>query len=258
MDTANNVRVRVTYTNLSVSASEPKTGYRAWLPWVPRRKISVLEGVSGTLEPGTMTLVIGPRDRVRGRCYCGDSRAPLPTCPAAFAGKTALLRAITGRHPAGGAIDPSHRQTFWGAARDAAQTAIHAVTGFGLPKPADDWREHVFYAGHTASRLARELGVTTARLAAISPQDDRARGAPHGGRDAHVCALAVRAAAGGGRPESEREAWGKRVTDVIASLGLSECADTIIGSPDLRGISGASASASRSRSPSSWGPRAGL
>ena len=90
----------------------------------------------------------------------------------------------------------------------------------------------------TAAKLAAEHGVSLTRLATIAPHDD-----------VHEALLTVREtltftyALGSPRPPASApaavlDAWSRRVDDVIASLGLSECADTIIGSSELRGISG--------------------
>lgn len=151
----------------------------------PRARVSVLEGLSGVLRPGTLTLVIGPPG----------------------SGKSALLRAVSGRHPAGGAADPVRGR---------------------------DWHSHVTYAGRTAAELA-SFGVSASRLAAIAPQDD-----------SHEALLSVRETLtfahalytprpSATAPDDVKAAWESRVEEVMSAFGLSECADTTVGSSELRG-----------------------
>ena len=52
--TATGIPVRVTYSNLTVTAGQQN------LSCCGKRQIIILDDVSGVLEPGSLTLVIGP------------------------------------------------------------------------------------------------------------------------------------------------------------------------------------------------------
>jgi ABC-type multidrug transport system ATPase subunit len=125
----------------------------------------------------------------------------------ACTGKTALLRTLSGRHPTGGAADPIKHDTLG----------------------------RVTYAGRTATQLANEHDIMISRLAAYSPQDSVFE-ASLSVRETLMFAHSLYTP----QPHASENlaAWTSRVDGVIASLGLSECADMAVGSPQQRGISG--------------------
>jgi ABC-type multidrug transport system ATPase subunit len=50
--------IRVAYTDLCVSVNDESVA--PWCGLRARDRIDVLDGISGVLEPGTLTLVLGP------------------------------------------------------------------------------------------------------------------------------------------------------------------------------------------------------
>ena len=124
------------------------------------------------------------------RCTPFDSHIVLL---APVAGKTAFLRALTGRHPTGGSSDPRPG---------------HA-----------DWSARVTYSGCTSRDLAKH-GVALSRLAAFLPQDDTFEPlltVKETLNFAHAL-YSPRPLEG----SADLPAWSRRVDTVIADLGLTE------------------------------------
>jgi len=127
---------------------------------------------------------------------------------ATLAGKSALLRALAGRHPTGG------------------------VEGKGT-----NVAEAVTFNGRTPTQLDA-AGVRLERLAAYAPQEDVQEPLLTVRETLTLAHLLASARIPDAAPAHVREEHAARVDAVIDVLGLRECEHTIVGSVAIRGISG--------------------
>jgi ABC-type multidrug transport system ATPase subunit len=123
-------------------------------------------------------------------------------------GKTALLRALAGRHPTGG------------------------VNGIG-----SNLDEAITFNGRKASELAK-AGINMAKLAAYAPQEDLHEPLLTVRETFQLAHETSTPRPPADAPAATLSEWESRVDSVIDVLGLRECESTVVGNVAIRGISG--------------------
>jgi ABC-type cobalamin/Fe3+-siderophores transport system ATPase subunit len=175
----------------------------------PTTDLRVLHGVRGVLRPGTSTLILGAPGSGEHNPVVTHFGAPgrgAPLIP--VAGKSALMRALAGRHPTGG------------------------VNGKG-----SNVDTAITYNGLTAPALAK-AGINLSKLAAYAPQEDLHEPLLTVRETFEIAHALSTPRPPADAPAAVHAEWSARVDSVIDVLGLRECQNTLIGNEQIRGVSG--------------------
>ncbi|XP_042510326.1 pleiotropic drug resistance protein 1-like [Macadamia integrifolia] len=192
-------RALPTIPNFTINMVEAFLSYLHLIP-SKKRKLSILNDVSGIIKPGRMTLLLGPPN----------------------SGKTTLLLALSGKLDK--SLQFSGRITYNGHGMDefVPQRASAYISQRDLHIGEMTVRETLAF-----SARCQGVGSTYDLFSELTRREKEANIKPDPDID-----LFMKAAALGGQEASV-------ITDVILKiLGLEVCADTLVGDEMLRGISG--------------------